>query len=127
AERRDDVARLERPRRRLGEQRRVEHGVDVVDEDQLRRLRREDPLELAGCVRPREPPSGDDDLVSHGTSIAHLVTQCYKVADCTYAALRSTGLETELGADQPRHLAAIGLAPGLAHHRADDRADRLPL
>ena len=88
AQRRDDVARLERAGGRLREQRRVEQEVDVVDEDQPGRLLRQDPLELAGGVGSREPSSCDDDVVSHELSLLHFVTDCYKVAEATCPALR---------------------------------------
>ena len=65
AQRRDHVARLERARRGLRQQRRVEQEVDVVDEDQPGRLLRQQPLELASGVRPRESSPGDDDVLSH--------------------------------------------------------------
>src|SRR5680860_1091392 len=35
--------------------------------------------------------------------------------------------EAKALADQPRRLAAVGAAPGLLHHRADQGADRLAL
>ena len=48
-----------------GRERRVEHEVDVVDEDQARRLLRQQPLELAGGRRSPETPAGDHDVPSH--------------------------------------------------------------
>ena len=65
AQRRDHVARLERSRRGLGQKRRVEHEVDVVDEDQACRLLRQQPLELACRCGSPEAPSGDDDVPGH--------------------------------------------------------------
>ena len=65
AQRRDDVARLQRPGRRLRQERRVEHEVDVVDEREPRRLARQEALELAGGRHPGEPTSGDDDVPGH--------------------------------------------------------------
>ncbi len=93
AERDDDVARLQGAGGRAGQQRRVEHEVDVVDEDQLRRLLREDPLELAGCVRPREAPSGDDDVVSHGVTVTacNLTLQSRQASSAQQAASSARG------------------------------------
>ena len=51
AQRRDHVPRLQRPRRRLGQERRVEHEVDVVDQRQPRRL------PAAGSAPAPAPPS----------------------------------------------------------------------
>ncbi len=65
AQRRDHVPRLERPGRRLRQERRVEHEVDVVDEDEPGRLPRHDPLELPRRHRATETPTGDDDVPSH--------------------------------------------------------------
>jgi hypothetical protein len=81
AQRRDDVARLERPGRGLGQERRVEREVDVVDEHQPRRLLRQQLLELTGAGRAREAASGDDDVPGHALSMAlsgDFVTVCYK-------------------------------------------------
>ena len=66
AQRRDHVARLQRPGRRLGQKRRVEQEVDVVDEHQPRRLLGHQPLQLAGGVGAAEPTTGYDDVPGHG-------------------------------------------------------------
>ena len=78
AQRRDDVPRLQHAGRRLRQERRVEHEVDVVDEREPRRLVREKLLQLTGGRHPREPSSGDDDVPGHTFSMAALVTRCYK-------------------------------------------------
>ena len=62
AQRHDDVARLERARRRARQQRRVEHEVDVVDQRDLRaRCGGQLALERARGVEPAEAAAGDDD------------------------------------------------------------------
>ena len=58
------------PGRGLGQERRVEHEVDVVDEDQPRRLLRQDPLELARGGRAGEAAAGDDDVPGHAPSLS---------------------------------------------------------
>ena len=84
AQRRDHVPGLERAGRRLGQKRRVEHEVHVVDERQPRRLLRQDPLQPACRRRSGEAPSGDHDVPGHDPILAQLVTVCYKVADRTW-------------------------------------------
>ena len=69
AQRGDDVARLEHAGRRLGQERRVEQEVDVVDERDARALARHRALELAGRVEAAEPATGDDDVPGHGTML----------------------------------------------------------
>ena len=65
AQRDHDVARLERPRRGAGQQRRVQQVVDVGHERDVRALRRQDPLEPAGGVEAAEATAGDDDAPGH--------------------------------------------------------------
>ena len=70
AQRGDDVAGLEQAGGRLGQERRVEHEVDVVDEREPRRLHRQQPLQVARAGRPREPTTGDDDVPGHAPQYA---------------------------------------------------------
>ena len=107
------VARFERSRRGLGQKRRVEHEVDVVDEDQARRLLRQQPLELAGGRRSPEAPTGDDDVPGHGSANTQLVTTCYKTQSRPSCA------------DQARDLAPVRAALGLAHDETHEGPDRL--
>ena len=69
AQRRDDVTRLKRPRRRLGQERHVEHEVDVVDEDQPRRLLRHRPLQAPRSGGAAETTTGNYDIPSHAPSM----------------------------------------------------------
>ncbi|HEV2815444.1 MAG TPA: FAD-dependent oxidoreductase, partial [Solirubrobacteraceae bacterium] len=57
--------RLERSTRRAGQQRRVEHEVDVVDERHLRGLRAELALQAPGSGQAAEAAAGDDDVPGH--------------------------------------------------------------
>src|SRR5919202_1318389 len=63
----DDVARLERAGGGTGEQRGVEHEVDVADERDAGALRRQDPFEGARGVEAAEAASGDDDVPGHAS------------------------------------------------------------
>ena len=56
-QRHDDVPRLERPRRRLGQERRVEHEVLAADDHRLA------PAEESRDVRAREAAAEDQDIV----------------------------------------------------------------
>jgi hypothetical protein len=55
--------------RRLRQERRVEHEVDVVDELQPRRLLRQQRLEPPRDRHPSKPTAGDDHVRSHALSI----------------------------------------------------------
>jgi hypothetical protein len=65
AQRGHHVARLQRPGRRLGQERRVEQEIDVVDQHQARRLARHQPLHLAGRGGAAEPTTRYDDVPGH--------------------------------------------------------------
>jgi hypothetical protein len=65
AQRRDHVPRLEGARRGLRQERRVQQEVDVVDEDQPRRLARDQALELPRRRRSAEPTTHDDHVPGH--------------------------------------------------------------
>ena len=81
AQRGHDVARLQQAGRGLGQERRVEHEVDVVDEREPRRLLGEQPLKVVGHGRPSKPASRDDDVPGHAPSMPRsddFVTACYK-------------------------------------------------
>jgi hypothetical protein len=66
AQRHHQLTGLERRSRGSGQQRRVEHEVDVVDERHPRGLRRQDALEAAGGGEPAEPATQDQELPGHG-------------------------------------------------------------
>jgi hypothetical protein len=65
AERHHYVARLERAAGRSGQQRRVEHEVDVVDQGDLRGLVREATLEPTGGGEPCEAAAENEDVPGH--------------------------------------------------------------
>ena len=65
----DHVARLQQPGRRLGQERRVEDEIDVVDEHQPRRLLRQQVLQLPGTVGAREATTGDHHVPGHVPSM----------------------------------------------------------
>src|SRR5438093_7527674 len=69
AKRRDDVPGLERARRGLGQERRVQQEVHVVDQDQSGRLAWHQALELTGRLCSRESTTGDDDVPGHDPSM----------------------------------------------------------
>ena len=64
-QRHDDVARLERPARRAGQQRREQEEVRVVDERDPRAVGWELALERARGVEAAEAPARDDDMPGH--------------------------------------------------------------
>src|SRR5215217_950598 len=82
-ERRHDVPRLQRPRRCLGKKRRVEKEVDVVYEDQARRLAGDQALEMTRRRGATEPTTDDDDVPGHVPSVA----PCNSVLQAPFGAL----------------------------------------
>ena len=70
AKRRDHVPRLERPRRGLRQERRVEQEVDVVDERDAGARAGHRALQLSGGVQAAEAATGDDDVPGHEPIVA---------------------------------------------------------
>ncbi len=69
AQRRDHVARLQGSSGGLGQERRVEQEVDVVDERQPRRLLRHQLLQTPGGMGSTEATTGYDDIPGHAPTI----------------------------------------------------------
>jgi len=64
-QRHDDVARLERARRRAGQQRRIEHAVVLGAEAHAGAVRRQDAGQRARRVEAAEAAPGDDHVPGH--------------------------------------------------------------
>jgi hypothetical protein len=71
-QRRHHVPRLQRPRGRLRQERRVEREVRLVDQGQPRRLLRHHPLQLMRGSRAAEATTRDHDVPSHDFNLAGL-------------------------------------------------------
>ncbi len=68
AQRHDEVTRLERAGRGLGQQRRVEQVILVGRQDQLVPRSREPPLEMMGCVEAAKP-AAENENARHQVSV----------------------------------------------------------